>query len=352
MTSVPTPQTHPLQDLTAAEIADLCTKYDIDVSPTGPNRSKTKFAVLNMILDKQAEEASATPQVQPAPVMQAVTQKGDPTNIPAMFAAPARLKGFEDPFPDWSNSIQFRSAGNDFETLAYLLVGPTGSGKTEWAAQFAARNQRPFLLYNIGDVAEKGDVLGDLQIVDGDTKRVPGPLLQILQLQDCPPPVIVFDELNRSYTSNDLNPLFPGLDPERRYWDYDGIRYHVPQGTVFFGTANVGAEYTGVTAIDPALAGRFVGGKLTFGYPPRAALEKLLVGRGYPGGIVKKVVQVYEMVRADDESTLGIRQLIQACETAKWTKKIGDAIFVVFAVGADEKVIRAAIQGVLDAGDR
>lgn len=62
-----------------------------------------------------------------------------------------------------------------------LITGPTGCGKTSIAEQVCAKLNYPAISYTCGGSTEFMDLVGQWQIVNGDTKWVDGPLTQAMR---------------------------------------------------------------------------------------------------------------------------------------------------------------------------
>lgn len=139
-----------------------------------------------------------------------------------------------------------------------LLLGPTGSGKTEVIQLICDKLDIPCSVYDMGALHDPiAGLLGVHRLEKGESIFDYSKFVSDVQK----PGVIVLDELSRSPHSS-LNILFPCLDSRRmlpvEIASSRGLR-NVPVHSecTFIATANVGVEYTGTSAIDKALLNRF-----------------------------------------------------------------------------------------------
>jgi MoxR-like ATPase len=140
-----------------------------------------------------------------------------------------------------------------------LLIGPTGSGKTEIMTHLAAAMERELHIQDMGTVQDASSSLQGVHRLnkEGHSAFEFAPFVDHIKSGG----IVLLDELNRSPLAAN-NILFPCLD-KRRYLPVDiacegcDRKVMVNENTVFFATANLGAEYSGTQAIDRALLDRF-----------------------------------------------------------------------------------------------
>lgn len=179
-----------------------------------------------------------------------------------------------------------------------LLIGPTGSGKTEVVEHIANAMKTDLFYQDMGTIQDAQSALLGVHRLnkDGVSEFDYAPFVDYVQR----PGIILLDELNRAPLASS-NILFPCLD-RRRYLPLD-IAGHdsmrkvpVHQECVFFATANLGAEYTGTTQIDRALMDRFF--PIELSYPEQDTEIKILMNRT---GVVEKqakaIVRVSNTIR-------------------------------------------------------
>ena len=178
-----------------------------------------------------------------------------------------------------------------------IMVGPTGTGKTELVMLACRKMGIECNIFNMGTIFDPiSELLGVHRLVGGSSKFDYAKFAQDVQK----PCVILLDELSRAPVTTN-NVLFPCLDSRRTLpvdmaggEDVRNIKIH-PQ-CVFIATANVGSEYTGTMSMDRALVGRFF--PLELGYMEGKDEAKVLVKRfGINNDDAVNIVAVAETVR-------------------------------------------------------
>lgn len=179
-----------------------------------------------------------------------------------------------------------------------LLIGPTGSGKTELVNHIATAMGKAMSTQDMGTVQDAQSALLGVHRLnkEGHSEFDYAPFVGHVQRDG----IVLLDELNRAPLSA-ANILFPCLD-KRRYLPVDvasgdALRtIPVHKDCVFFATANLGAEYSGTTQIDRALLDRFFPVELS--YPSEAAETKVLMIRtGIDEKTAKAIVNVSKNIR-------------------------------------------------------
>lgn len=179
-----------------------------------------------------------------------------------------------------------------------LLIGPTGSGKTELVSHIARAMEKPLSIQDMGTVQDAQSALLGVHRLnkEGHSDFDYAPFVGHIQRDG----IILLDELNRAPLSA-TNILFPCLD-KRRYLPVDiaggdAVRnITINEKCVFFATANLGAEYSGTTQIDRALLDRFFPVELS--YPSEMSETNILMVRtGVSEKIAKAIVKVSKTIR-------------------------------------------------------
>jgi MoxR-like ATPase len=162
----------------------------------------------------------------------------------------------------------------DAEALAVALVcvesglpmnmfahGAPGTGKTEFARQFAARTGRAFYCVQFDRNLERAEFLGSMALANGATCWQDGIMLQAFRT---PGALLLLDELDYAQQGNiaTLNGL---IDPNKREYRIadTGEMVRAAPGVFIMGTANTNLTgdatglYVGTSPINPALSDRF-----------------------------------------------------------------------------------------------
>lgn len=179
-----------------------------------------------------------------------------------------------------------------------LLIGPTGSGKTELVSHVAKAMDKMLNYQDMGTVQDAQSALLGVHRLnkEGHSDFDYAPFAGHVQKDG----IVLLDEINRAPMSA-TNILFPCLD-KRRYLPVDiagadGVRnIPVNEKCVFFATANLGSEYSGTTQIDRALLDRFF--PIELSYPDEAAETKILmIKTGIAEKTAKAIVKVGKTIR-------------------------------------------------------
>ena len=156
-----------------------------------------------------------------------------------------------------------------------LLIGPTGTGKTELILMACKQLGINCEVHDMGAMQDPlTDLLGCHRIKDGSSTFDYAKFVDDVQK----PGVILLDELSRAPLMTN-NILFPCLDSRRELplaiADSEGPRsVKVHPDCVFIATANIGSEYSGTQEIDAALMNRFLPLKVDY-MPSRNEVEVL-----------------------------------------------------------------------------
>jgi len=199
-----------------------------------------------------------------------------------------------------------------------LLVGPTGSGKTEILSHLAKAMNKELFIQDMGTVQDAQSALLGVHRInnEGHSTFDYAPFVGHIKSGG----IVLLDELNRSPLAAN-NILFPCLD-KRRYLPVDiacdeGERcIPVADGTVFFATANLGSEYSGTQAIDRALLDRFF--PIELDYPKvEDEIKVLMLRTGVDEKVATAIVKVSNEIRKQYKeqelsSAISVRHTLQA----------------------------------------
>jgi len=158
-----------------------------------------------------------------------------------------------------SEDIYYYAIRNYFKNEPTLLLGPSGTGKTEVIQLIAKQIDVPYREVDMGAMLDPiSGLLGTHRLKGKESMFDYAPFTQYIQEKG----IVSFEELSRAPASAN-NILFPCLD-SRRYLPVDiadsssKTKIMVDDECSFFATANVGIEYTGTSVLDKALQSRFL----------------------------------------------------------------------------------------------
>lgn len=199
-----------------------------------------------------------------------------------------------------------------------LLIGPTGCGKTEIMKHLAHAMERELHIQDMGTVQDASSALQGVHRLnkDGHSAFEFAPFVDHIRSGG----IVLLDELNRSPLAAN-NILFPCLD-SRRYLPIDiacegcDRKIAVESNTVFFATANLGAEYSGTQAIDRALLDRFF--PIELSYPnDKDEIRVLMMRTGVDEKSATAIVRVSNEIRKqyreqELSNAVSVRHTLQA----------------------------------------
>ena len=256
------------------------------------------------------------------------SRKGKKTLLDKMrsnktFRVPEVSKGgfFVEP-DNWY--LLLRNITNQVNTM---IIGPTGTGKTELVMLACEKLGVPCHVYDMGSMYDPvAGLLGVHRLQEGGTSTFD---YAKFTRDISEPGVVLLDELSRApITTNNI--LFPCLDSRRtlpvEIAGGDDLRsIKVNDECCFIATANVGAEYTGTMSMDRALVGRFF--PLELDYMPKEQEISVLCKRCHISEsasehIVKVATNVRSLYRKQELScSLSTRETLMAAELVAdgWT---------------------------------
>lgn len=159
-----------------------------------------------------------------------------------------------------------------------LMIGPTGTGKTELVMLACKTLGISCEIHDMGSMQDPlTDMIGSHRIKNGSSTFDYAKFVEDVQK----PGVVLLDELSRAPLMTN-NILFPCLDSRHELpleiADSEGPRsVKVHPDCVFIATANIGSEYSGTNDIDAALLNRFL--PLKVNYMPSSQEIRVLMKR-------------------------------------------------------------------------
>jgi len=213
-----------------------------------------------------------------------------------------------------------------------LVKGMQGCGKSELAEQFAARFQRPFAGFQVGLLAESGQLFGQQILRNNNVSYQKFLFTDAIQVKNA---VILLDEINRAENPKALNALFSVLDDRRTIW-IDEIHNLIPvaPGVIFFATINEGASFTGTDTLDAAISDRFY--VVEMGILPEEQERNLLVQRtGVGMDDAANLVAVFNSIRRS-EVQVSTRKALTVAELVQTGLDLREAFTFALGINRDE----------------
>lgn len=216
-----------------------------------------------------------------------------------------------------------------------LVTGPTGSGKTEIISLIAKTLGIDINIQDMGTVQDAQSALLGVHRLNKEGHSIFDPAPFVSHIQQ--PGIILLDEMNRAPLAAN-NILFPCLD-RRRYLPLDIASAEemrsvpVHEEAVFFATANIGSEYSGVFQIDRALLDRFF--PVEMDYPKIEAETRVLTLRtGLDKKIATSIVRCCDSIRnsyknSELSNTVSVRHSLQIASLIVDGFKPDQAMFAV-----------------------
>jgi len=198
-----------------------------------------------------------------------------------------------------------------------MLIGDTGTGKTEIVKHLAKALEKDLFIQDMGTVQDAQSALLGVHTLnkDGISEFKHAPFVGHIQSGG----IVLLDELSRAPLAAN-NILFPALD-SRRYLPVDVAheeadqRIAVHPDTVFIATANIGSEYSGTNALDRALLDRFF--PVETQYPSeKDEIKVLMIRTGVEQASAKAIVKVANQIRKQYKeqelsTTISVRHTLQ-----------------------------------------
>ena len=213
-------------------------------------------------------------------------------NIKAKYPCPDISSGFYIEEKRWNILVR-----NILKHKNTMLVGPTGTGKTDVIIRICKALNIPCRIYDMGAMMDPlTDLLGSHRLENGSSKFDYAKFVSDIQ----EPGVILLDELSRAPVMTN-NILFPCLDDRRmlpvEIADSNNERsVPVHPECTFIATANIGSEYSGTNDIDAALENRFM--TIQVDYLPKTIESEIVnIRTGCYPKFAEKIVSVANAIR-------------------------------------------------------
>jgi len=212
-----------------------------------------------------------TPTPTPAPIAQEATINLIASNMNIQNLVPTEFDGFVA----WGNYSPLKKIIKSELFYPVFVTGLSGNGKTLMIEQIHAELKKELIRVNITIETDEDDLLGGFRLVGGETKFVPGPVIEAME-RGC---TLLLDECDLG--SNKLLALQPVLEGKGVFLKKINKWITAKPGFNVMATANTkgkGSEdgrFIGTNILNEAFLERFA---ITLEQPyPTAAIEKKIV---------------------------------------------------------------------------
>ena len=193
------------------------------------------------------------------------------TNMEKQNLVPAKFEGFVS----WGNFSLIEKVVKSGMFYPIFITGLSGNGKTLMVEQVCAKLKKELIRVNITIETDEDDLLGGFRLVNGETKFVPGPVIEAME-RGC---TLLLDECDLG--SNKMLALQPVLEGKGVFLKKINKWITPKDGFNVMATANTkgkGSEdgrFIGTNILNEAFLERFA---ITVEQPyPTAAVEKKIV---------------------------------------------------------------------------
>lgn len=271
------------------------------------------------MLDAYAEFIGASPEF--SSTVEPPTEKTKVTYLSKLRARPEfNVPSIKDDGFYVEDNTWYLLLRNILNQVNTMLIGPTGTGKTELVMLACEKVGLPCHVYDMGSMLDPiSSLLGVHRLREGGVSEFD---YAKFTKDITEPGVILLDELSRAPLATN-NILFPCLDSRRSLpveiaggKDLRTIEVH-PECT-FIATANIGAEYTGTMSMDKALVNRFFPielGTIPEIYEKRVLSERCKIDSRTSELIVKLATSIRKMFEKQEISSgISTRETLMLAE--------------------------------------
>ena len=221
-------------------------------------------------------DGTSTPAPIPAPVSAPVAQEAAVMNLIASNMEVQNLvPDTFDGFVAWGNHVPLKKIVKSGLFYPVFVTGLSGNGKTLMIEQIHAELKKELIRVNITIETDEDDLLGGFRLVNGETKFVPGPVIEAME-RGC---TLLLDECDLG--SNKLLALQPVLEGKGVFlkkvnkWVTPKPGFNVMATANTKGKGSEDGRFIGTNILNEAFLERFA---VTLEQPyPTSAIEKKIV---------------------------------------------------------------------------
>jgi nitric oxide reductase NorQ protein len=214
-----------------------------------------------------------------------------------------------------------------------LITGNQGCGKSTLVRQFAHFYQRPLATFQIGLLAESGQLFGQQRLKGGETYYQQFLFPRAVQTPGC---IVHLEEINRSETPHALNELFSVLSEDRSIWIDELGFVEVAPRVIFFATMNEGDEFAGTEELDAALRDRFY--RLHLEYLPDEVEREVLIRKtGLDETASSQILKAVNRIRSNEQLgiSVSIRHSLMIAELIALGASLREALVYALQISND-----------------
>ena len=253
--------------ISKAQVKETCDGLNIPLAGWFLGRYKVNYNQFKLPVDEEAVVPTInSPSIEDEAVVNLVA-----TNMDKQDLVPTKFIGFVA----WGNYPTLKKVVNSNMFYPVFITGLSGNGKTLMIEQLHAEAKKELIRVNITIETDEDDLLGGFRLVNGETKFVPGPVVEAME-RGCG---LLLDECDLG--SNKLLALQPVLEGKGVFLKKVNKWVKPKEGFNIYATANTkgkGSEdgrFIGTNILNEAFLERFA---ITIEQPyPTAAIEKKIV---------------------------------------------------------------------------
>ena len=253
--------------ISKAQVKETCDELNIPLAGWFLGRYKVNYNQFKLPVDEEAVVPTInSPSIEDEAVVNLVA-----TNMDKQDLVPTKFIGFVA----WGNYPTLKKVVNSNMFYPVFITGLSGNGKTLMIEQLHAEAKKELIRVNITIETDEDDLLGGFRLVNGETKFVPGPVVEAME-RGCG---LLLDECDLG--SNKLLALQPVLEGNGVFLKKVNKWVKPKEGFNIYATANTkgkGSEdgrFIGTNILNEAFLERFA---ITIEQPyPTAAIEKKIV---------------------------------------------------------------------------
>ena len=328
------------------EILDLAVASDASPKVRKPMSDEAKAKISESLRRRKTILSEAVEAINDTPRL-----KADP-KLAVLDGKTVTLNGY---FKMEAGTFEIAKHNIEFG-VSTMLIGATGTGKTEVVANLAKVFDLPLTIFDMGTMTDPiMGLVGNhvISVEDGVTKSEfkRSRFSEVIQK----PGIVLLDEISRAGAmANNL--LFPCLDFRRElpmeYSFHDTTPVKIHPNCVFFSTANMGSQYTGTHKLDRALLDRFM--LIEVDSIKTKDIEATLKSEfpTVPADKIKKLVSVFTQINKEhDEFKISFNLSLRHLKTITKLVSNGFTIydgFVVLCKGLGSQEGLKSITSILD----